>query len=244
MPFTFKQFHIDDFGCGMPVSTDGVILGAWAPLSDAQNILDIGAGSGLLSLMATQRSKAEVTSVELDDTAANACQKNFAASPWASRLTLMHTSVQDFCKHHLQSDSSLFDHIICNPPYFKGGTQSKNRLRAQARHTDTLDFGALLESIATLLSPEGTASLILPSQSMGDFELELAESPLEFTRITDISDSQRKAPHRHLFTLRHRTTDTEERRDRPNTDHFYIKELDGRYTEQMRQLITGFYLKY
>jgi len=244
MAFTFKQFHIDDFGCGMPVSTDAVILGAWAPLSDANNILDIGAGSGLLSLMATQRSNANLTSVELDPTAVSACQKNFAASPWSSRLTVMHSSVQAFSRQHLASTQPLFDHIICNPPYFKGGTQSQNRLRAQARHTDTLNFCALLEAIGSLLAPNGSASLILPSQSMSEFELELAGSSLNFSQITDISDSQRKKPHRHLFTLCHKTPSISPKSDDIPTEHFCIKELDGSYTEEMKQLITGFYLKY
>jgi len=244
MAFTFKQFHIDDFGCGMPVSTDAVILGAWAPLSDAQNILDIGAGSGLLSLMATQRSNAKVTSVELDDTAVNACQKNFAASPWNSRLTVKHSSVQEFSKQYLVTKGARFDHIICNPPYFKGGTQSQNRLRAQARHTDTLDFCALLEAIGSLLAPHGKASLILPSQSMSEFKLELAESPLEFSQVTDISDSQRKTPHRHLFTLRHKNAGSPTKPGDIVTEHFCIKELDGSYTVEMKRLITGFYLKY
>ena len=63
MAFTFKQFHIDDHGCGMPVSTDAVLLGAWAPLTQAKHILDIGAGSGLLSLMAAQRSDATLTAI-------------------------------------------------------------------------------------------------------------------------------------------------------------------------------------
>ena len=94
MPFTFKQFHIDDNRCGMPVSTDGVLLGAWAPLSQAQTILDIGAGSGLLSLMAAQRSQAKITAIELDDQAALDCQHNFNASAWSDRLELICCDIQ------------------------------------------------------------------------------------------------------------------------------------------------------
>ncbi len=88
MAFSFKAFHIEDYGCGMPVSTDGVLLGAWAPLTGAKRVLDIGAGSGLLSLMAAQRSEAEILAVELDSSAAHASRANFKASPWASRLAL------------------------------------------------------------------------------------------------------------------------------------------------------------
>ncbi|MFT5234882.1 MAG: tRNA1Val (adenine37-N6)-methyltransferase [Shewanella sp.] len=243
MAFTFKQFHIDDHGCGMPVSTDAVLLGAWAPLTQAKHILDIGAGSGLLSLMAAQRSDGHLTAIELDDTAVSACDKNFSASKWQSRLELVHASVQEFSFTHQTSDAVKFDHIICNPPYFKGGTQSSNRLRAQARHTDTLDFQSLLQAITQLLTPTGTASLILPTQSMAPFNEELSRSTLWMNQLTDIRDSEKKLPHRHLFTLKHCANDIEQ--DQPLIKaHFCIKEPDGSYTQEMIAQITDFYLKY
>lgn len=135
MAFTFKQFHIDDMNCGMAVGTDSVVLGAWAQLTAAKTVLDIGAGSGLLSLMAAQRSQAHITSVELDTSAAEACQHNFHNSPWANRLTLVNSSIQDFCQHIEYQE--YFDHIICNPPYFEQGTQAIQSQRAMARHTDS-----------------------------------------------------------------------------------------------------------
>lgn len=113
MPFSFKQFHIDDSQCGMPVSTDGVLLGAWAPLIAADTVLDIGAGSGLLSLMVAQRSQAKITAIELDHGAAIDCQYNFNQSPWTKRLTLIPCSIQQYCASTV---TPRFDHIICNPP--------------------------------------------------------------------------------------------------------------------------------
>lgn len=228
----------------MPVSTDAVILGAWAPLSKAVNILDIGAGSGLLSLMATQRSQAKVTAIELDDTAALACESNFIASKWNERLQVKHCSIQDFSQAHSASDQPLFDHIICNPPYFKGGTQSKNALRAKARHTDTLDFSCLIKAISQLLSADGAASLILPSQSMTKFNQALATSELTFSQIMDIADSASKTVHRHVFTLVHKHNSSINLSPKPQIQHFCIKESDGSYSKEMIALITGFYLKY
>lgn len=227
----------------MPVSTDGVILGAWAPLTQANNILDIGAGSGLLSLMAAQRSEGVITAIELDETAASACENNFQASNWAERLTVEQCAIQDFAQQHLDTQEK-FDHIICNPPYFKGGTQSQNQLRAKARHTDTLDFSCLIKAITRLLAVDGSASLILPSQSMPKFQDELAGSSLIITRVMDIADSAVKQPHRHVFTLGHRQNSQLEQSNRIDTSHFCIKEHDGSYTQEMIALITGFYLKY
>ncbi|BAJ00698.1 conserved hypothetical protein [Shewanella violacea DSS12] len=243
MAFTFKQFHIDDHNCGMPVSTDAVILGAWAPLTRAQNVLDIGAGSGLLSLMAAQRSAATITAIELDETAASACERNFKASNWGERLVIEECAIQDFAQQRLNTQIK-FDHIICNPPYFKGGTQSKNQLRAKARHTDTLDFSCLIKAMTRLLAVDGTASLILPSQSMPCFLEELTQSELTMTRVMDIADSAAKKPHRHVFTLAHRQSLPHEPSNRVESSHFCIKESDGSYSQEMIGLITGFYLKY
>ena len=48
--FQFKQFTVRHDKCAMKVGTDGVLLGAWAPVQDVKRILDVGAGSGLISL--------------------------------------------------------------------------------------------------------------------------------------------------------------------------------------------------
>ncbi len=243
MPFTFKQFHIDDHNCGMSVSTDSVILGAWAPLTQAKNILDIGAGSGLLSLMAAQRSQGMITAIELDETAASACQRNFEASKWIKRLTVKQHEIQYFTQQHLDIRVK-FDHIICNPPYFKDGTQSQNQLRAKARHTDTLDFSCLIQAITRLLSADGAASLILPNQSMPNFRQELARSELIMQRIMNIADTTSKKPHRHVFNLCYRQIPLSEQSNLSDSSHFCIKENDGNYTQEMITLISGFYLKY
>ena len=119
MPFTFKLFHVDDSRCGMPVSTDGVLLGAWAPLVQAKTILDIGAGSGLLSLMAAQRSLAKITAIELDTDAALDCQQNFNASTWPERLEVICCDIQTYSQTCNRAEQGKqFEHIICNPPYF------------------------------------------------------------------------------------------------------------------------------
>ncbi|BDM63524.1 tRNA1(Val) (adenine(37)-N6)-methyltransferase [Shewanella sp. NFH-SH190041] len=233
MAFTFKQFHIEDFGCGMPVSTDGVILGAWAPLTDAGTILDIGAGSGLLSLMAAQRSQAHISAIEIDDTAAKACQANFAASPWAARLQLHHQAIQQFVLPH----NALADHIICNPPYFETGPKSVKTGRAMARHTDTLGFTELLEAISRLLSNKGQASLILPTQSLSAFRSALTTQPnLHLIRRCELISVQGKAANRVLLLLGRQPI------PECQTEQLVIRERNNQYSEQMISLTRDFYL--
>ncbi|WP_298772647.1 methyltransferase [uncultured Shewanella sp.] len=236
MPFTFKQFHINDSLCGMRVSTDGVLLGAWAPLTQADTILDIGAGSGLLSLMAAQRSQAQITAVELDEKAVNDCEHNFNASPWSDRLKVHHCAIQHFITSH-----RVFDHIICNPPYFTNGPQSQLKARSRARHTDNLNFDELLNAIKQLLGPDGIASLILPSASLKDFLVRLSFFKLKTIQLVNVASIEGKAPNRHLINLQH--GDLQTQYFSPVNTHLNIRMPTGQYSNEMQALTQNFYLK-
>ena len=121
--FTFKQFHINQQHCAMKVGTDGILLGAWADVSDCQYILDMGTGTGLVALMLAQRSHehCQIEAVELDLLAAQQAQENFKASPWNNRLHLTHQDVQTYC----QQTAHQFDLIVANPPYFAQGVECR-----------------------------------------------------------------------------------------------------------------------
>lgn len=235
MAFTFKQFHINDLNCGMAVSTDGVILGAWAPLTKAQRVLDIGAGSGLLSLMAAQRSQANIVSVELDNQAALACQYNIDHSPWAARLTLIEADIQSVAE--LAKYQGYFDQIICNPPYFEHGPQAQNSQRAMARHTDNLSFTQLIASIELCLSAQGQASVILPTLSLPRFKVAVALSGLFVQQQLDIQTVKSKVASRVIVLLGKQETENVVRHE------LVIRDANGRYTPEMVQLTQDFYLK-
>jgi tRNA1Val (adenine37-N6)-methyltransferase len=250
MSFTFKQFHIDDQQCGMAVSTDAVLLGAWAELTQSRHILDIGAGSGLLSLMAAQRSPrhTSIIAVEIDNAAAKACQFNIKQSPWSETVQLFHGAIQDFQQLHKKNDEPLFDHIICNPPYFEQGTQAKNSARADARHTNTLPFAELQSVISQLLAPQGTASVILPLQSLVSFTQQLNTYGLFVAKQLDIISIEGKVANRSILAIQHYPTTTEPQTlTHPAVETQYhqmtIRDKQERYSETMIDLCRPFYLK-
>jgi tRNA1Val (adenine37-N6)-methyltransferase len=158
-PFRFKQFTIFQDRTPMKVGTDGILLGAWADTVQAENILDIGAGSGLIGLMVAQRNaSAKITAVEIDETAYLEAKDNIQKSPWSDRVFIEHVSVQEFTRETHES----FGAIISNPPFFTGGTFSYSQERNNVRHTVKLPHGELLMSVRRLLKPGGKFSLILP----------------------------------------------------------------------------------
>ncbi|MCK6607161.1 MAG: methyltransferase [Flavobacterium sp.] len=116
MTFKFKQFFVNQDRCAMKIGTDGVLLGAWSPLiNNPYNVLDIGAGTGILSLMLAQRSKAEqIDAIEIDEDAYEQCVENFEASPWGDKLFCFHAGLDEF----VDEPEDEYDLIISNPPFY------------------------------------------------------------------------------------------------------------------------------
>ena len=159
-PFKFKKFTIHQDKCAMKVGTDAVLLGAWAPLDNKSNsILDIGSGTGIISLMLAQRSDAEIIdAIEIDDNAYEQCVENFEQSPWNDCLFCYHASLLEFT----EEIDETYDLIVSNPPFYSADYKSKNLQRDLARYSDALPFEHLVECVSKLLSKDGIFTVIIP----------------------------------------------------------------------------------
>ena len=155
--FQFKQFTIHQDQCAMKVSTDACILGAWVDVAQAENILDIGAGTGLLSLMMAQRSTACIDAVELDTPAFEQAKSNIAESKWSDRIEVFHGKIQKF------SPDKKYDYIVSNPPFYQNHLKSEKVQKNQAHHTETLSFEELLDSVLRLRTTSGKFAVLLPA---------------------------------------------------------------------------------
>ena len=170
--FQFRQFSIDQRHAAMKVGTDSDLLGALAGLpSDSFRILDIGTGTGVIALMSAQRCPdARITAVEIDDNAVIDAAANFAASPFADRLSLVHASFQDFLlAEATQSSFGTFDAVTCNPPYFDKSLECDDLGRTRARHTSSLPFSVLIDGAYRLLREGGLFSVCIPPEVLADF---------------------------------------------------------------------------
>ena len=144
----------------MKVGTDSVLLGSWTSMNrNPFSILDIGAGTGIISLMLAQKSAAQlIDAIEIDDDAYEQCVDNFEQSSWGDRLFCYHASLEEF----VAEIEDKYDLIICNPPFYSEDYKSENTSRDLARFQDALPFDHLLESVSKLLSQEGLFSVIIP----------------------------------------------------------------------------------
>lgn len=178
-PFLFQQFNIQQSPDVFRIGTDGVLLGALASVQSARNILEVGSGTGLISLMLAQRNpRAGIVSVDISPEASRLSGENFKSSPFHSRLSAICIDYKDFCTE------SRFDLVVCNPPYFEPNESVKDVVARQKR---TLDFTFLISKSATLLSPEGVFSVIIPVQDAEKFVEECEHSGLLLFRKIEIS---------------------------------------------------------
>ncbi len=175
--FQFKKFSINQENCAMKICTDACIFGGYIDISESKAILDIGTGTGLLSLMVAQRTdkisvsskeKTTITAIEIEENAFLAAKQNFENSIYTDRLSLFHSSIQYFAENYT-SNFSFFDHIISNPPFFLHQSKTKNDSKNLALHSEALSFDDLLNSIDKLLSENGKCDILLPAFEMDIF---------------------------------------------------------------------------
>lgn len=231
--FTFKEFFVAHDRCAMKVGTDGVMLGAWSPVSKARHVLDIGAGSGLLALMLAQRTQQTVTidAVELDEQAAAQAQENVLASPWRERITVHNADIRQWSTEN----TACYDLIVSNPPYFDEGVKCATPERDRARYTTTLDHQALLEIAATLITEEGFFCVVLPVEAGETFTGKAQSIGWHLHLRTDVMETEGRLPHRVLLAFSPRPGEI-------FADRLAIRGPDQRYSDSYTALTHAFYV--
>ena len=232
--FEFKQFSIQQDRCAMKIGTDGVLLGAWVSLEkNPQSILDIGAGTGILSLQLAQRCQAEtLEAIEIDEDAFEQCVGNFENSPWGDRLFCFHASAQEYAAEMEEE----YDLIISNPPFYSDEYKSGDNKRNTARFTDTLPFRDLAIFAYQFLSEKGIFALILPRKEEENFIALALEVGLFPKRICRVKGNPTSEVKRSLMEFIFEKSEIIE-------EELTIEISRHVYTEAYKNLVKDFYLE-
>lgn len=229
--FRFKKFTVWHDRCAMKVGTDAVLLGAWANLTDAKRVLDIGCGCGIISLMAAQRCKGEIVGVEIDKEAALQAVDNVKCSPWANRVAIVNEDIVRY------SDEQKYDVILSNPPYFVDALKCPDNKRTFARHMEGLDFDVLMSCVASLLTEDGEFSLVIPTQAVSSVKAASVSAKLYLSRETEVCTKVGKLPKRSLLAFRLSSSV-----ERVEISQLIIEDAFGHKTEEYQKMVTDFYL--
>lgn len=228
--FHFKQFDLEFGKSSQKVTTDSVLLGAWTDVSgNIRNILDVGAGTGLLALMMAQRCpEAYIDAIEVDPFAVDESKANFGHSKWRERLNVYEGDFSSF------DFPKKYDLIISNPPYFSENTFSHNERRNVARHETNLNVESLILKSRTLLTPDGSLAFVCPYRLAA--KVLLAKELAGFTSVREarVNTVEGKSPYLSLFQLSFTGNSKKE--------EITIKDRENKYTEQYISLTSDFYL--
>ena len=230
--FQFKQFRINQDRCAMKITTDACILGAWTPLlPGVKKVLDIGTGTGLLSLMLTQRNPGiSIDAVELEHEAMEQAIENVKNSIWPGRIKVIEADIKEY-------DSGYkYDLIISNPPFFNNSLLSSKDPENRARHTISLSYTELLKAIQVNLSDTGYASVLLPSPEYFQFYELLNGVGLYESRKLLIKHTIHSEVKRVISVF------SKTKREKAFSSELVIKEDRQNYTAAFNELLAHFYL--
>ncbi len=236
--FRFKQFTVKQQESAMKVGTDAILLGAWSQFAkDVDAVLDIGSGTGVLSLMLAQRfPSTSIRAIEVDEDAFEEGKFNFENSDWSERIRSLHISFQEFYSDWKVGDLK-YDGILSNPPFFTEAIKPKESKRLKARNTSSLSFEELLFGVSKILSETGSFSTIIPFEQEAVF-LKIAEQYQLFpSRICRVQGAPNTTVKRSLLQLSFQENGFE-------IQQLIVENARHHYTEEFQNLTKDFYLNF
>lgn len=228
--FQFKQFTIDQDQCAMKVTTDSCLFGAWTAyaLHQPNRILDIGAGTGLLSLMLAQSTGANIDAVEIESSCFHQLKENVDRSPFSKRINPIHLDIKD----HKERG---YDMIISNPPFHQHQLISDDKRINYARHEEGLTLEQLFEIATNLMTEKGCLFILLPHYRKTE-ALDMATSMNWFpTKITTVLHSKEHLPFRTMFMFTKEVCSCLE-------DDICIYDGQEKYSDVFSKLLHPYYL--
>lgn len=234
--FRFKQFTVYQEHCAMKVCTDACLFGAWmadkiAKEKKIKNVLDIGAGTGLLSLMIAQKNpQLKIEAVEIDVEAAAQAEVNFQSSPWKKKLLVYHSSIQDY-----QQKDHLYDLIISNPPFYENALKSDDKKRNTALHSSQLSLHELLYSINEQLAPDGGFGVLLPFTRTNYFKELAMRNGYYLNEELLVKQSHNHSFFRSILYFNKDETAAKQ-------SELAIQNQEGKYTPEFTKLLKDYYL--
>lgn len=237
--FRFRYFSLSQEGAGMRISTDGVLLGAWAmPKSLVNKAIDIGTGTGLIAFfMAYRYPCLPIDAFEIDYSSFQCFRRNIGSYPFPHSISSFFGNFLSLYKGQYSKNS--IDCIVSNPPYFTNGPLAKGANRQSARYNTTLSTEQIFVATSYLLSLSGTLSLITPYEMRGQLIKEALSNELKLIRETEVITQKGKNPKRilsewGLINGKYKTSQVIK-------NILEIRDENGEYTSEYKALVSPYY---
>lgn len=217
----------------MKVCTDACLFGAWmarnTQWNENQHALDIGGGTGLLSLQLAQKHALSIDAVEINEQAATQAKENIEQSPWKNQIQVIHSSLQHFHPNH------KYDFIFSNPPFFENDLKSIHHEKNDAKHNQSLSFKELVQFISAHLKENGVGALLIPYHRLDYLRQLLHENHLYCNREMLVRQTPRHDYFRAMITFSKNQSEM-------LRQEISIHDNERKYTEEFSILLKDYYL--
>jgi tRNA1Val (adenine37-N6)-methyltransferase len=254
--FQCKEFIVHQQHTSMKVCTDACLFGAWVAkqpsLETAHSILDIGTGTGLLSLIlaqVTDKNKTKITAVEIESQAAAEANSNFNISKWSDRLKLVNDSIQNFAANIGKGEfvskglnnNSLFDIVISNPPFYEGDLKSPDDNKNKAAHSTELPWSILVENVSSLLTDTGSFFVLVPTLRAYTMQKLAEVNQLQLAEEVLVYNDAKHLPFRSFLHFR-KAKSPIDKDISVLRNKIVIKNSDNTYSTEFTELLKDYYL--
>jgi tRNA1Val (adenine37-N6)-methyltransferase len=232
--FRFRQFTVNQQHSSMKVTTDACLFGAWTAdlLRNKQgSLLDIGTGTGLLSLMIAQQFAGAINAIEVDESAAREAAANFAESPWHHRLQVTNVAFQQY------SPDKKFDVVVSNPPFFSNDLSSPDERRNIALHSRQLSLAELFSYTMPMLADNGMVTLLVATRRNAEVEKLALQHHLSLIRRTWVHQTAAHDSFRTMYCFQVRMQQTT-----VIDESIFIRDEHGNYSSRFVELLHDYYL--
>ncbi|MGK2863854.1 MAG: tRNA1(Val) (adenine(37)-N6)-methyltransferase, partial [Chitinophagaceae bacterium] len=192
----------------------------------------IGTGTGLLSLILSQQTKARIDAIEIDREAYEQAKENIQASPFSCNIDIIHTDARFFVSQE------KYDCIISNPPFYENELKSVSSKKNKAHHKEGLLLENLLSIVKDHLNPGGSFYLLFPYKRNSELKNLFAKNNLAISCQTLVRQSVNHPYFRIMLAGKHKT----ERIENVTNDELTIKNELNEYTPEFINLLRDYYL--
>lgn len=230
--FKFKTFTIEQQNCAMKVTTDACLFGAWiaAQISNDKYILDIGGGTGLLSLMLAHKNPlSNITSIEIETRCFQQLSENIFNSTFSNQINPVHGNILAF------DAKQKFNVIVSNPPFFEHQLKSDKEEINQARHDTSLSLNTLFLAVADILEDDGEFYILFPFYRKEELLKLIFEMGMHVVRLTTVKQTPAHEPFRIMARIARKPHPLQE-------DEMMITDNNGNYTAAFIELLKDYYL--
>lgn len=235
--FHCKKFKVRHDIAALKVTTEALVFGGFLAnqIKTEKDLLEIGTGCGLLSLMIAQKNQVYIDAVEINENAFELAWENIQNSSFLNKIGVYHSSIQAFGISIAPHDWNYYDLIFTNPPFFQNNFKGNNFEKNLAKHNDTLPFDELAQQVNRFLSSKGSFIVLLPPFELKILEAELTKFGFKKNQEIYIHPTENSKILRIIATFAKEIISFQ-------SSNFFIKNKENEYTDQFKTLLKDYYL--